>query len=77
MTFFDIGIIASIFSGIQAVIIFILKAWLKQSITHEYSKKLEEIKSNLQLDYEIKKQLYEGKLENYKKYFSYMTYRGA
>ena len=64
-------------SGIVAVFvnvigIFWLKERLKQSIKHAYDQDLEHLKKDLEYDLDKKKRLYEGKLAQYKKYYSMM-----
>lgn len=54
---------------INVVGVFWFKERLKQSIQHEYASSLEKMKSELEYDLDKRKKLYEGKLEQYKKYF--------
>lgn len=61
------GVVAA---GLNAILIFWLKERLKQSIQHEYNTDLEALKTELQLDLDRKKRLYEGKLTQYKKYLN-------
>lgn len=64
---------SAIVAGIVNVIgIFWLKERLKQSIKHEYDQDLEHLKKDLEYDLDRKKRLYEGKLAQYKKYYSMM-----
>lgn len=51
---------------------FWLKERLKQSIKHEYDQDLEHLKNDLEYKLDKKKRLYEGKLAQYKKYYSMM-----
>ena len=55
------------FSGF---LIFWFNERLKQSIKHEYDLKLEIHKKELELNFNKQKTLYEGKLTQYKKYYS-------
>lgn len=64
----EIAVAAISASGINVIIFFWFKERLRESIKHEYSSELERLKSELQLDLDRKKRLYEGKLEQYKKY---------
>lgn len=57
---------------VNAIGIFWLKERLKQSIKHEYDQEIEHLKKHLEFDLDKKKRLYEGKLEQYKKYHSMM-----
>lgn len=64
---------SAIVAGLVNVIgIFWLKERLKQSIKHEYDQDLEHLKKDLEYDLDKKKRLYEGKLAQYKKYYSMM-----
>lgn len=57
---------------VNVIGIFWLKERLKQSIKHEYDQDLEHLKKDLEYDLDKKKRLYEGKLAQYKKYYSMM-----
>lgn len=64
---------SAIVAGFVNVIgIFWIKERLKQSIKHEYDQDLEHLKKDLEYDLDKKKRLYEGKLAQYKKYYSMM-----
>ena len=61
----------------NAIGIFWLKERLKQSIKNEYDQDLEHFKKDLEYDLDKKKRLYEGKLAQYKKYYSMMDLYSA
>ena len=64
---------SALVAGLVNVIgIFWIKERLKQSIKHEYDQDLERLKKDLDFDLDKKKRLYEGKLTQYKKYYSLM-----
>jgi hypothetical protein len=71
--FFTTITTSAIIAGlVNAIGIFWLKERLKQSIKHEYDQDIEYLKKHLEYDLDKKKRLYEGKLEQYKKYHSMM-----
>ena len=55
---------------VQLIGIFWIKERLKQSIKHEYDQELAKLKKDLEFDLNKRKQLYEGKLSQYKKYYA-------
>lgn len=57
---------------IQVIAWFWLKERLARSIQHEYDANIERLKHDLELELDKKKRLYEGKLNQYKKYFQFI-----
>lgn len=63
------GIVAFL---INVIGIFWIKERLKQSIKHEYDQDIIHIKNTIEFEFGKKNKLYDGKLSQYKKYFSLM-----